>query len=205
MKFDEARRNLEGALLAELPGVKAHLRMSPRPRPGWEPGELPDDGRPSAGLVLVFPVDGEAHVVLTKRRDDLPHHAGQVSLPGGALDPGESFEEAALREAYEEVGADPAEIRILGEMTPLHLPVSNFNLHPVVGVAERRFDWEPHDREVARVLEVPVDTLRDPGRVREETWTLAGRDYLVPFFRIDGETVWGATAMVLAEFLALFD
>ena len=102
--------------LARLPGVEAQLRMAPQPRGGWKPGFAPDEARPAAALLLLFPVDTGAVVLLTKRSPDLPHHAGQVSLPGGAVDPGESIEDAALREAEEEVGSGAR--RCAGDRTP---------------------------------------------------------------------------------------
>lgn len=123
------------------------------------------------------------------------------------MDAGESIEQAALREAAEEVGVDPAGVNTLGRLTPLHIPVSGFLLHPVVGVAARRPSFRPHAGEVARLLEVPVETLRHPAVVRRETRQLrrGGRlvDVDVPYFDVEGEKVWGATAMVLAELMVL--
>jgi 8-oxo-dGTP pyrophosphatase MutT (NUDIX family) len=205
MNFDDLVKKLEDVVRGDLPGTAAQLRLAPQPRPGWDPGRIPDDGRPSAGLLLVYPRDEAAHVLLTVRRADLPDHAGQVSLPGGAVDPGETLEQCALREAEEEVGAAPAEIRLLGALTPLHIPVSNFNLHPFVGAAARRFDWRPQESEVARVLEVPVEHLLDPVVARREVRVFKGVEYDVPYLEIHGEKLWGATAMVVAEFLALLE
>jgi 8-oxo-dGTP pyrophosphatase MutT (NUDIX family) len=179
--------------------------MAPIPRPGWQPGRLPEGLRDAAALALIYPRDGVPHLLLTVRAADLPHHGGQISLPGGELEPGESFEDAALREAEEEVGVDPRTIRLLGRLSPMHIPVSGYALHPVVGVADGPGDWAPHAREVARVLEAPLAVLRDPARRRSEPRRHEQRDYDVPFYDVDGEKVWGATAMVLAELLALLD
>jgi 8-oxo-dGTP pyrophosphatase MutT (NUDIX family) len=169
---------------------------------------VPGDARDGAGLVLLYPVreDGDhdhPSVLLTVRRDDLPNHAGQVSLPGGERESGESLAEAALREAEEEVRLDRSGVRVLGNLSPLHIPVSGFVLHPIVAHYGSRPSLRPDEHEVARVLEVPLRSLLDPSRARMERRHLGGTDYDVPYFAVGGEKVWGATAMVLAELLWL--
>jgi len=189
--------------LARLPGVEAQLRMAPQPRGGRKPGFAPDQARPAAALLLLFPADSGAAVLVTKRSPDLPHHGGQVSLPGGAVDPGETIEGAALREAEEEVGLVRAAVRVIGRLTPLHIPVSGFVLHPVVGIALARPATTAEAGEVDRIIDVPVACLLDPARHRRTVLVRDGIEFDMPYFDIDGEQVWGATAMVLAEFAAV--
>ncbi|MEZ5418525.1 MAG: CoA pyrophosphatase [Vicinamibacterales bacterium] len=199
---------LRARLAAPLPGLEAQLRMAPRPRPGWDPTIVPPGLRDAAGLVLVYRHRGAWHVPLTERGAALRHHTGQVSLPGGRVDPGETFEAAALRETFEEVGVDPAEVELLGRLTPLHIPVSGHLLHPIVGVALGRPRFAPAEAEVARLIEAPLARLRASDvvgweqRVRERPPSVLMD---VPYFDVDGARVWGATAMVLAEFLAVAD
>jgi 8-oxo-dGTP pyrophosphatase MutT (NUDIX family) len=203
----EIEARLLEALARPLPGVDAQLRMAPRPRVGWDPHRFPEGLREGAALVLVYPLDGNPHVLLTVRGSTLRKHQGQVSFPGGSVDANESFETAALREASEEVGIVPASVRVLGRLTPLHIPVSGFRLHPVVGIVDERPRYILSEWEVARVLEVPIDDLRDQDRVQWETQIreAMGRKYEVeiPYFEVEGYKVWGATAMALSEFLAL--
>ena len=105
----------------------------------------------------------------------LARHAGQISLPGGAADPGETLAQAALREASEEIGVDPSSVRVLGELTPVHVIVSGFTLHPVVGVSEQRPDFIAAPHEVEEILEVSLDDLRDARRSAESRFRLPGR------------------------------
>ncbi len=177
--------------------------MAPVPRTGWRPGLLPDDARPAAALLALFPDAGGAHFILTKRSSDLPTHRGQVSLPGGAVDPGESLAQAALREAHEEVGIAPGAVDLLGALTPVHIPVSGFVLHPLVGWLSSRPQMVPAPGEVSRLIDVPVSELLDPGRHRRVVSVREGIEFEMPYFDLDGEQVWGATAMVLAEFAAV--
>ena len=141
--------------------------------------------------------------MLTVRADTLGRHGGQVSLPGGVAEPGESFERAALREAHEEVALAPDHVRVLGALTPLDIPVSGFRLHPIVAAAAARPRLTPADGEVALILEVGVDALWDPARQISIARMRDGRELTVPAFGVAGVEVWGATAMVLAEFLTV--
>jgi 8-oxo-dGTP pyrophosphatase MutT (NUDIX family) len=140
---------------------------------------------------------------LTVRAHTLDRHGGQVSLPGGALEPGETFEQAALREAHEEIGLPTQSVRSLGALTAIDIPVSGFRLHPVVAAVEARPTLRPSAGEVARILEVPVETLMDPSRIAWRTMTRQDRTLEFPAFLVDSVEIWGATAMVLAEFLTL--
>ena len=136
--------------------------------------------------------------VLTQRAD-LPDHGGQVSLPGGEVESDEAMIDAALREAHEEVSIEPQLVSVLGRLTPIHIPVSNFVLHPIVGTTRERPNLRADDREVARILEPQIVELADPARHGIRSGTHAESLPLIPYFRVEDLEVWGATAMVLAE------
>jgi 8-oxo-dGTP pyrophosphatase MutT (NUDIX family) len=189
--------------------------MAPVPRRTWPTHLNPARIRNAAGLLLLFPAagaknvrdaqnaDDPAHIVLTVRSDTLERHGGQVSLPGGVVDPGETFEQAALREAHEEIALTIDEIEVLGTLTPLDIPVSGFRLHPIVAATSARPAMSPADGEVARILEIDLDDLLRPSCVVRTTRDRNGVAVVAPAFRAGGVDIWGATAMVLAEFLAL--
>ncbi len=202
-RLSELERRLRRALAGPLPGVDAQMRMAPIPRPGWLPWRSPEESRPAAALLLLFPAASPAHVLLTVRSSQLPSHAGQVSMPGGAVEAGESLEQAALREANEETGVDPDAVRVLGRLTPLHIPVSGFVLNTVVGVTDARPEFRLADTEVDQILEPSLDDLLDPAAVRRIPRLGDGLFRDVPYYVVDGTQVWGATAMVFAEFLDL--
>jgi 8-oxo-dGTP pyrophosphatase MutT (NUDIX family) len=201
--FNSVLERLQMALGQPLPGAPAQALMAPRPRRQWPASFDPAHIRHAAGLLLVFPIDASAHIVLTVRADTLGRHGGQVSLPGGVVEAGETFEEAAIREAHEEVGLSPDDVRVLGALTPLDIPISGFRLHPIVAAAAERPALTPADGEVASILEVSIGELVDPARQVTTTRVGEGRDLTVPAFRVGGVEIWGATAMVVAEFLSL--
>jgi len=195
-------------LRAPLPGDAAHARFSPRPKGGIPLTRTPPaDVRRAAALILLYPSQGHAaySLPLTLRRADLPDHAGQISLPGGRIDVGETAEAAALRETAEEIGVDPSEVTLLGSLTPLYVFVSRFLVTPFVGIAHTRPAFHPEPREVAELLEVPLEALGNRDNIRWGHRTREG--YLIdfPYFELGEHHVWGATAMMLGEFLSLLD
>src|SRR6185437_10953997 len=146
MTFADIEAELRRALARPLPGLDAQRALAPRPRAPFPAGGLRRH-RDAAALLLLFPAP-DAHMVLTVRTQSLPRHGGQVSLPGGAVDAGETIRQAALREAHEEIGVDPATVTVLGELTPLEINVSRFLLHPVVGTTPVRPPLRPAEAEV---------------------------------------------------------
>lgn len=195
---------LRAALARPLPGLAAQMGMAPIPRPGTE--RILDpllDCRRAGVLALFYPCGNELCLVLTRRTDAVDNHRGQISLPGGSMDPGEDAAAAALREAWEELEVDSRSLEILGELSPLYIPPSGFCIYPVVAYAAERPAFVPNPGEVAEVLEVSLAHLLDPDTRGEETWPIRGADVRVPFYRVGHHKVWGATAMVLCELLTL--
>ncbi|WP_052296373.1 NUDIX hydrolase [Gracilinema caldarium] len=152
--------------------------------------------RPSAVLLLLYQAGDALYFPLILRSSQLNHHASQIGLPGGALEPGESAEQAALRETEEELGISTAKIQILGSLSPLGLAVSGYTIYPVVGYHEGPLNVRPNPAEVARCIMVSLDELLHDKTIITHTLE-DGRN--VPAYRLAGATVWGATAMILAE------
>ena len=197
---------LETRLAAPLPGAEAQWRFSPLPvRKGWRPELQPPEARPAAAMLLIYPSSAGPVVPLTIRHSELPQHAGQISLPGGRIDRGETALDAALRETHEEIGVPASAVRVMGALSSLWVVVSNHLLQPYVGVLDRRPSFRLAPREVDALIEVPVSFLRDAARLG---WSRHSREGIIvdyPHFDIDGHLIWGATAMVLGEFVCLFD
>ena len=201
--FDQVVERLVEQLKAPLPGAAAHALLAPNPRRRWPEGFDQATIRDAAALLLVFPIARRAHIVLTVRADTLGRHGGQISLPGGAIDPGESVEQAAVREAHEEVGLPIADPRVIGRLTPIDIPISGFRLHPVIATAAHRPAFAAAATEVASVLEIALDELAERSCLVRRERQLDGMRVVIPAFALAGHEIWGATAMVLAEFLRL--
>lgn len=187
--------------LPEFDSLAAQSKMTPVPRALQRPSGMGGNPREGAVLLLLYPRGRQTYLVLTLRRPDLNAHAGQISLPGGRLEPGETPAEAALREAHEEVGIRPSRVQLLGALAPLYILPSDFQVHPFVGWHAQPAVFTPQPGEVAELLEVPLLRLLDASTRQEEIWDRRGLELQVPFFRVGRHKVWGATAMILSEFL----
>jgi len=161
--------------------------------------------REAATLLLVYPAaDGRLTFPLTVRHADLREHPGEISLPGGAVDEADASRQAtALREAWEEVGVDPAAVTIAGALDDIWIPVSNFDLRPYVGTSAARPALTPHTDEVAEILELPLGLLLADDVVSEETIEGPGWLLRAAVYRHEGHRIWGATARTLAMFASV--
>jgi 8-oxo-dGTP pyrophosphatase MutT (NUDIX family) len=182
-------------------GKAAQMGMVPVPRGNVRPPDMSGQARQGGVMVLIFEKRGKSHLLLTRRRDDLQQHAGQISFPGGRREDGESLRETALREAHEEVGIQPTEVQVLGELTSLYIMPSDFEVHPFVAWHTGQPSYTIQDDEVAEILEVPISFLLDPTNRHEEPWKISGFQLKVPYYLVGKHKVWGATAMMLSEFL----
>jgi 8-oxo-dGTP pyrophosphatase MutT (NUDIX family) len=194
------------ALAARRAGRAAQERMMPRPRPGDRlPPIVEGQGQQAAVLFLLYRSGEGLHFFLTHRTETVGAHKGQVSLPGGAREEDETLEQTALREAWEELGIDTANVEILGApLTPVYIPVSDYWVTAFVGYYRGDApSTNAATEEVMQVIPTPLSALVDDTIIGEEEWELRGMRVSVPFFQIAGHKVWGATAMILAEFAAM--
>jgi 8-oxo-dGTP pyrophosphatase MutT (NUDIX family) len=190
---------LRAALAARSPTLLDLDRISPEYRSSE--GAL----REAAVLVPLFHKAEETCVLLTRRCADLRNHAGQISFPGGRIDPhDEDSLAAALREAEEEVGLAPGHVDVLGRLSEQLVVVTGFRLTPWVGSVPYPYPYRPHPGEVDEILEVPLAQLARPGVHRTETREAYGMSHEVHFFTLGKDTIWGATARVLHELLGVW-
>ena len=191
------------ALQSPLPGREAQVKMSTRPRPGDAPPFNNADFRDGAVLILLYPVAGELYLPLTKRTTSVDSHKGHISLPGGAREHGETLVQTALRESSEEIGVSVPEESVLGKLSVIYVPVSRYRVSPFVAAIDSRPEYHPDSNEVDEMIETPLRIFLEEDNVRREWQTHMNRRMLVPFYRFGKHKIWGATAMILAEFAEL--
>lgn len=181
----------------------AHQQMVPLGRGRQRPPAMTGEPRVGGVLLLLYCRNAKLHLVLTRRRADLNSHAGQISFPGGRREGNETLQETALRETEEEVGVSPTAVSILGKLANIYIPPSDYEVHPFVGWhgSGNRPRFFPNDAEVAEIIEVPLRHLLNPATRKEEPWEFRGSQVTVPFYDVAGHKVWGATAIMLSEFL----
>lgn len=202
MMIDIGLDHIERALsLPDFDPARALLHMAPEGRPERRTGLTPKQ----AGVLLLLTgcEDGGLGVVLTRRTDRLTGHSGQMSFPGGRRDPTDTgFEHTALRETAEELGIDTSGIGILGTLTPIYIPPSNFDVHPYVGHVPELPPLAPNPDEVAAVYVAPLDDLLSPASRTTTRIETSQGTRTVPAYLLSGQIVWGATAIMLHEFEA---
>jgi len=181
--------------------VKEEIRRLMR---AYEPiGQQPDPPLPPAGVLLILHErPAGPHIIFQKRTDSVRDHKGQISFPGGATDPeDESVLQTALRETHEEIGVDPSDIEVFGQLDDM-ATISNFLVTPFVGWLQRYpYDWKFSDHEVAYLLEVPLAHLRDPRNLVPDRRVINGREYEFQSYQFGNDLIWGATARMLGNFL----
>jgi 8-oxo-dGTP pyrophosphatase MutT (NUDIX family) len=193
-------KNLSNRLSKDLPGKSAHDTMMVTPRLPFPKINLVKKGIPASVLILLFPKNNQWHFFLTKRTNTVNHHKGQISLPGGVVETGESLEGAALRETHEEIGVDKKNIHLIGSLSSFYIPVSGFEMFPFIGWVKTEPETSIHDKEVDRIFSSSIQEFMLDKTQKTKKDTLKGFPVNIPYFDMSGETVWGATSMILAEF-----
>jgi len=200
---NQMAERLAAAISGGLPGRAAQRAMAHRLAYGRHHGPVPDDARRAAVLLALHRLPGGWSIPATLRPETMKAHAGQVSLPGGLIESDETASQTALREFEEELGATAANLRVVGQLTPVYVFVSGFEVTPLVAVSPTPLAFEPNPHEVAAVVELPLVELMNPANRGRHTIERRRLQFTVPHFGISGQQVWGATSLILAEFAGL--
>jgi len=200
LKIDKKITLIKKRLNESLPGWDSQKKMAVMPiSPITQLAFIPPaDAKLAAVAIILFQEDNKLKFFLTRRTSNVDHHKGQISLPGGAKDEGESFEDASLRESEEEIGVN-VDLDLLGELTPLYAPVSGFLIHSYIWYSRERPNTRINEDEVESIHDVDLDELQDENVLSTKPVQIRGLKIKVPSFKFDSCTSWGATAMILSE------
>lgn len=199
MLFTDLSHILHRLTISRLPGKDSWKRMAPD-LSRLSAGDGPY--RKAAVLIMLYPFNDEVYFMLIKRTNDDGPHSGQISLPGGMAEPyDQNLEATALREASEELGVIKEDINIICKLTELLIPVSRTKVSPYIGYLTYTPDFKPNPLEVKYLLPVALEKITDPSIISSEHRFLMEKSVHIPYFQLNGEKVWGATAMILSEFI----
>jgi 8-oxo-dGTP pyrophosphatase MutT (NUDIX family) len=200
---------LRKELSLTLPGEDAQYRMAPPYRPRLTKQDIQAlNPRVSGVMVLLYEKENALHLVFTQRHTYEGVHSGQMSFPGGKKDEADTdLTETALRETQEEVGIERGQIDLLGQLSELYIPPSNFIVQPTVGFAKNIRHFIPQEKEVEKVVEIPIAFFMDPGNInmQSEIKVFGGSTVKVPAYHYKGHVIWGATAIILSEFTYILE
>ncbi len=199
--FTDFFENLKDDLKKDLPGKKAHVKMAPGIRDYFKPNTK---SRNAGVLILLYPKNQELYVAFIRRTEYNGPHSGQISFPGGKSEKEDlDIIQTALRESQEEIGIDPKQVKIFGQLTQLHIPVSNFLVFPIIGRYASTPVFQADPNEVKEVLEIKLKDLLNADNCTSKEFNYGEISFLAPIYNPNDITIWGATAMILSEFLEI--
>ena len=189
-----------------LPGPDAHDKMASESRLKLKMPSPNERTRESAVLILFYPVENQVFIPLILRPQYDGVHGGQMAFPGGRVEKeDENLIRTAMREAQEEIGVRLTDIKVIGQLTKLFIPPSNFNVQPIIGYMNHKPDFYPDAREVDKVIEITLEEIINPKIIGRKILNIRGVQIDAPFYQIQEHTVWGATAMMISELLTIID
>jgi 8-oxo-dGTP pyrophosphatase MutT (NUDIX family) len=206
-RFDRDIDQIRKSILKGLPGFNAQQKLAPRHRNVSTIDYLQrhPDFKTASVAVMIYPKSEESHIVLIER-SDFGNHAGQISLPGGRKELDETKLQAAMREAFEETGVALTMENCIGELSEIYIPLSNFLVHPFVFFLSQPPAFKTGNREVKRIIELPLHDFLREGTVQWNTFINSGSTPVhAPSYEIQDMKIWGATAMIISEFISLLN
>jgi 8-oxo-dGTP pyrophosphatase MutT (NUDIX family) len=205
-KFADWQLALRNRLKDELPAEKAHFQMAPMERIEAAKIFKPNETTKKGGvLILIYPKENKIYFPLTLRSENTGVHSGQVSFPGGRQDEGEDLIETALRETWEEIGVEVSKNQVIGQLSPFYIPPSNYLVYPSLAAISHTPTFKPNPSEVQEMLEIDLNDFKTniPRKIGEIKARYLNAN--VPYYDLQGFKVWGATAMILSEFIEILN
>jgi 8-oxo-dGTP pyrophosphatase MutT (NUDIX family) len=202
IKIEKVSKVIQSQLQNALPGHQAYMQMMPEGRELFAPSD--SKPRKSAVLILLYQFNDSIYFPLIRRPKYEGAHSGQMALPGGKYEEEDgSLVQTALRESCEEIGVCTSNVKVIGSLTELYIPITNMTVLPVVGYAMSPPSFSPNLDEVDQMHFVKLRSITNDNLKKRETWQLHGRSVEIPYYFLDQQVVWGATALILSEFEAV--